>query len=189
MVSSSTSTYQPTFSPATILPHLPIKISGLLKVFIGSDSIFAIRKRRFVISGNGKHEPIPFAQIREIRGSIFPPPIYFREFVLSLRLGLREFGSESNLAWKFVIQGQGRFFGGQTPQFFRVAHDRPPVRVRLGPRPQLVEKPVHVITRLRGQLVFGPPDFFEDGIRFHGFNLSQGQWACKSPATPDRDWS
>ena len=90
------------------------------------------------------------------------------------------------LARWLVIQGQGRFFGGQTPQFFGIAHDGTGVWIRLRPRLQLGEKPVHVITRLGGQLIFGPPDFFKDGVRFHRFNLPQGQWACKSPATPAR---
>jgi hypothetical protein len=35
-------------------------------------------------------------------------------------------------------------------------------------------------------LIFGPPDFFEDWVRFHRFNLPQGQSACKFPATPAR---
>jgi hypothetical protein len=35
------------------------------------------------------------------------------------------------------------------------------VGMRLGPRSQLDEEPVHVTTSLRGKLIFDPPDFFE----------------------------
>jgi hypothetical protein len=56
--------------------------------------------------------------------------------------------------------------------------------VRFGPRSQLGEESVHVIAGFRGKLIFDPPDFSENGVRFHTLNLPQDQSVCKFPATP-----
>ena len=67
----------------------------------------------------------------------------------------------SALGQRFVLHCQGWSLGGQTSKLLGLAHHRAGVGMRLGPRSQLDEEPVHVTTSLRGKLIFDPPDFFE----------------------------
>ena len=67
----------------------------------------------------------------------------------------------SALGRGFVLQCQGWFHGGQTPKLLGIAHDRAGVAMRLGPRSELGEESVHVITGLRDKLIFDLPGFFE----------------------------
>jgi hypothetical protein len=70
-------------------------------------------------------------------------------------------------AGRFFSHGQAGFPSGQIPQFRGIADDRAGVGMRLGPRLQLLTKPIHVVTSVGRQLVLDAPDFFEDRIGLH----------------------
>ena len=51
-----------------------------------------------------------------------------------------------DLVWEI----QGGWGVNQTAQFFRIANDLAGVRVTVGPRASIVEKPIHVVACLAG---------------------------------------